>query len=403
MRYFALLRKVVLYGALGSTWVSVAVVVHAMAGGRDEFDAIGFARLMTFAVMTFLLFRLERAVLRHDEATTLETISAEMLLLVSLVSAAINAPSLLFSSLLVVLASLLVTLIIRNQIVTVSNIVLLAVAALVWSEFGSQAERVVIGLCSAVVVPIGWILDRMNGEYAKLDDELQHAKWAASKLSDLTIHLDRTIQAERTNSTITERKRIARQLHDTVGHALTSLIAQADGFKNYIMPIEARSHAERLEKHLCDTLHDLRVEVDALKRDGPREPTRDDWINGIFQLCDVFSECTRVQIDLQLLHLERLEIAACAHVYHIIQEGLTNAFRHGHATRVMVSSGFDRERSMFMLKISDDGRGSPTVAPGHGLQGISARVEELHGELDWRTGVQNGFDLGIEIPVREAS
>jgi signal transduction histidine kinase len=86
--------------------------------------------------------------------------------------------------------------------------------------------------------------------------------------------------------------------------------------------------------------------------------------------------------------------------YRVIQEALTNAYRHGGADYVDVSMGWERAAGLVLLRVSDNGSGTAKVTPGNGLTGMSERIARLGGSIAWRTLPGRGFDLGIQVPWR---
>src|SRR5262249_45248837 len=85
-------------------------------------------------------------------------------------------------------------------------------------------------------------------------------------------------------------------------------------------------------------------------------------------------------------------------LFHCVQEALTNVVRHAGAANVWVhlAGGDDG----IEVRVRDDGRGARTVAPGHGLQGMRERLEEVGGSLDIDSELQRGFELRAWVPLR---
>jgi signal transduction histidine kinase len=84
-------------------------------------------------------------------------------------------------------------------------------------------------------------------------------------------------------------------------------------------------------------------------------------------------------------------------LFHCVQEALTNAVRHADAANVWVQLAGARDG--VEVRVRDDGRGARTVAPGHGLQGMRERLEEVGGTLQLETLLDRGFEVRAWVPL----
>jgi signal transduction histidine kinase len=194
-----------------------------------------------------------------------------------------------------------------------------------------------------------------------------------------------------------ERNRITRDLHDTVGYALTNIIVMMDAAKVMAgsgagglpqMLEDARTHAEDALQETREILYRLRS-----LREIPAQGLR-----AVAQLVQAFGEATGVSVRLNYGNVPfsfGREIDAT--VFRFVQEGLTNAFRHGGAGEVTVHL-WQRE-SEIALTVRDNGRGAMQVADGIGLAGMKERLAALGGALE-AANVEGGFELRATIPFR---
>jgi signal transduction histidine kinase len=83
-------------------------------------------------------------------------------------------------------------------------------------------------------------------------------------------------------------------------------------------------------------------------------------------------------------------------IYQVIQEGLINAFRHGHANNIDIHSWIFN--STLQIKIRDNGIGALFIDEGIGLSGMRERLEEIHGKMTTHN-TKTGFEISIEIPI----
>jgi len=88
-------------------------------------------------------------------------------------------------------------------------------------------------------------------------------------------------------------------------------------------------------------------------------------------------------------------------VFHCVQEALTNAVRHSGAANVWVR--LQADPAGVEVSVRDDGRGARTLTPGHGLQGMRERLEEIGGTLQLQTEADRGFELRARVPLGRGS
>jgi len=185
-----------------------------------------------------------------------------------------------------------------------------------------------------------------------------------------------------------ERLRIARDLHDVMGHHLTALS----------LTLEAASHAsgapadEYVAEGLVLTkrlLRDVRGVVSAM-REG-----RHDLMAGLRRLT---SEAKGPQVHLALAGgLADLPPQQAHAVLRCAQEAVTNAARHSSAANLWLE--VSARDGGLLLRARDDGRAHPPeTAAGHGLRGTQERVEELGGWVRWGPAEAGGFELKAWIP-----
>ena len=200
-----------------------------------------------------------------------------------------------------------------------------------------------------------------------------------------------------------ERGRIARELHDSIGQALTAIglnlsIARRDLQRR---PEAVGQHLEEAKRLIGETLDDLHRLVFDL-----RPPALDNLglIAALEAYARDFSARSGVKVDLQADELEpRLAFEAETTLYRICQEALTNIAKHARARNVTVHLG--QSESRLNLTISDDGVGFDTggaadsrAAPeGVGLLNMERRAEELGGRFQIESAPQQGTTIRVSI------
>jgi signal transduction histidine kinase len=207
---------------------------------------------------------------------------------------------------------------------------------------------------------------------------------------------------ERALTAVTEeRARIARELHDVVGHSVSVMTVQASAVRRLLRPEQAREREALLivERTGREALAEMRRMVGVLRRpeEGPAlapQPSLEHVGRLVEQAREAgLSVELRVEGDPQPLPAG-VDLTA----YRLVQEGLTNALKHARAERAQVVVRYgdgDLE-----VTVSDDGRGAGSGdGGGHGLVGMRERVAVFGGELEAGPRAEGGYRLRAKLPV----
>lgn len=195
-----------------------------------------------------------------------------------------------------------------------------------------------------------------------------------------------------------ERKRLAREIHDTLGHALTGIAAGVDATLIIIdkSPEMAKKQLQLVSQVVREGISDVRNSLHKL-RPGALEQA---GLKGALQ--KMILEFTQLSEGLQInLHYDienvDFEVAKEDALFRVIQESITNSIRHGAAS--IISIHFYIENFNLMLKIEDNGFGSLTIQPGYGLTQMKERIAALHGSI--RFDGSDGFITYIQVPLQK--
>ncbi|GAA4479150.1 histidine kinase [Microbacterium panaciterrae] len=212
----------------------------------------------------------------------------------------------------------------------------------------------------------------------------------------------RSARAEReARSVVEERNRIARELHDVIGHSVSVMTVTASAVRRRLTPEQAeeRRALETVEAVGRDALRDMRRMVGMLRQDdeeADREPTP-----GLAQVDPLIRKFREAGLPVEY-RVSGLDGALPAGLdltaYRVIQEGLTNALRHAVDPRrilVDVSAG-----DGLVIRIRDDGREDVRrdAEPGHGLLGMRERAALYGGTLRAGPVRDGGFELVARFP-----
>ncbi len=197
-----------------------------------------------------------------------------------------------------------------------------------------------------------------------------------------------------------ERTRISREIHDSVGHTLTSALtglqtaAHAIGKTNYSLALEM---IDRTRENILSGLDDVRSSVHLLRENIPGYQ----FIPELIELIDETKKQTHVEIAYEIDSTLPDDLSPMIEltIYRALQEGITNGIRHGSSTFFQFSLTHHAEHIRFML--SDNGKPPIHIVPGFGLNAMKERVEDVGGRLSIiNKGVTSGVTLEITIPFQ---
>ncbi|NJR48873.1 MAG: sensor histidine kinase [Leptolyngbyaceae cyanobacterium CSU_1_3] len=190
-----------------------------------------------------------------------------------------------------------------------------------------------------------------------------------------------------------ERTRIAREIHDSLGHTLTTLdvqleVAQKLRQRNPDQALQALDTAKLLA---TQCLQDVRQALQ------PMREAEFDLNKALIALIEQIQQNQRLTIDLDL-NLPPLPLQTSHQLYCIVQEGFTNIQKHAQASCASLHSHATTDH--LTLKLSDDGQGFDPQIPvsGFGLRGMQERVQMLGGNLTIATAPSKGTQIEVTIP-----
>ena len=242
--------------------------------------------------------------------------------------------------------------------------------------------------------------DKLGAEVRFTDTDLRLAETFASRASvavDLSERIARDALQRVVEAQEAERRRLARELHDETGQALTSILLGLKGLEEQLGADDSRAAVADLRELVVSTLQDVRRLAVEL-----RPTALDDFglVAALERLTESFAEQSRIPVDFQsALPPQRLPEEVETALYRIVQESLTNVVKHAHASRVSVL--LTRRNGSVAAVVEDDGRGfDPGEVPdgGFGLLGMRERVAALGGRLELESG-ESGTTIVAEVPV----
>ncbi|HET7745212.1 MAG TPA: GAF domain-containing protein [Gaiellaceae bacterium] len=276
-------------------------------------------------------------------------------------------------------------------------------------EIDQQATRR-LGVRSALFVPllargasIGVVIahDKAGSDPAFTDDDLRLAETFAARAAvavDLSERVSRDVVRRVVRAQEVERTRLARELHDETGQALTSILLGLKELEEAFDTPEGRAKAASLRELVVDTLQDVRDLAVEL-----RPAALDDFglVAALERLVGTFRESTGIDASLEAsIGRERLGNELETTFYRLVQEALTNVARHADARHVSIS--IVRNNGSVSAVVEDDGRGfavEETRDGALGLVGMQERVALLGGRITIESTSGRGTTLAVEVPV----
>ncbi|GGV29149.1 two-component sensor histidine kinase [Kitasatospora herbaricolor] len=229
-------------------------------------------------------------------------------------------------------------------------------------------------------------------------------RWTAPRLLGPSPAERLALAAER-ELLLAERNRLAKELHDSIGHTLTAATIQAAVAGEVLAadPAAARAAMRSIEESARAALEDLDYVLGVLREEEPgTAPAR--TLNDLPELLDRLRHAGAVVEPDLSGDLAQVQGTLSRAAYRILQEGLTNALRHGAGgpVEVRVAAGADGlELSVVNRTGAAPGTG-PGAFPstGRGLPGLAERVRLLHGEIDFGPAGPRHWRLAVRLPVR---
>ncbi len=227
-----------------------------------------------------------------------------------------------------------------------------------------------------------------------------------AELEERALRAEREAERERRLAAAEERGRIARDLHDSAGHAINVILVHAGmgRLQTERDPDKAREAFATIEEVARETVGDIDEMVRVLREDAPLtgevEPPA-----GLASLEGLVERHRAAGLDVtSSVHGERRPLPAAVDrgAYRIIQEALTNAARHGNGNaRVQIDFG-ECELAVFVENLLAPGRPGRTEGGGHGLVGMRERAALLGGSMEARAR-DGRFEMRARLPIPEDS
>ena len=242
--------------------------------------------------------------------------------------------------------------------------------------------------------------DKESSDARFTDEDVRLAEAFASRAA-VAVDLSERVATDALRRVVSaqelERQRLARELHDETGQALTSILLGLKAVEDAKDRSDLDAAAGQLRELVVSTLQDVRRLAVEL-----RPKALDDFglVPAIERLVETFREHTGLDVHLEpQLGAERLPSDVETTLYRITQEALTNVVKHAQARHVSIV--LTRREGSVAAVIEDDGRGlgSGADSGGLGLLGMRERIALVGGRLEVESSPGSGTTLSIEVPI----
>jgi signal transduction histidine kinase len=192
---------------------------------------------------------------------------------------------------------------------------------------------------------------------------------------------------------VEERNRLARDIHDGIGASLSALIIQSEYLMQLANEPKLRAEIAELKSSAEDSIEELRRSLRMMREDFELSMGLEEYVR-------TFSERTQLPTAFERTGaVQKLPYDAQVTLFRVLQECLSNAAKHAHATKVSVKLSYQPQR--VMLSVRDDGRGFElkTSPPGHyGLRNMQERAAKVQGDLVIDSSPSAGTHVLLSLP-----
>jgi len=196
-----------------------------------------------------------------------------------------------------------------------------------------------------------------------------------------------------------ERNRLAREIHDNLGHYLTIVNVQIEAAKVTLEsePARAMDALDKAQDLARKGLSSVRESVATLRVSPVENRSLEDAVAELVEESKVGGVAT----TLNMMGTNRnIESKTALALYRVVQEGLTNVRKHANASHVDVELDYSQDKKI-RLMLRDDGAGAADTSGGFGLIGLRERIQLLGGEFSIQTKPNQGFQIDVTLPLSE--
>ncbi len=271
-------------------------------------------------------------------------------------------------------------------------------------RFRNNNAYIVLGIILAIPVymiifTIFYLINYLLRQNEVIKSSLRDISIKNIEKDNLYKNLEEAYKKVESITSLRERNKIAADIHDTVGHTLTTVLVELEASKR-LMNKDIKKAAEKLtlaQSQVRQGLNNIRSSVRVLEK-GENILDFFNSIEALIEETERHSEVTIIKvIDKNILISEEMQKV----IFSALIEGISNGIRHGKSTAFVFKLSADENKIYFSLQ--DNGKGAYVISPGFGLRAMKARILELNGALETSSEEGEGFNLDITFPLNKAN
>lgn len=191
-----------------------------------------------------------------------------------------------------------------------------------------------------------------------------------------------------------ERKRIARDIHDTVGHTLIGVAAGIDAVMVLIdiNPQAAKDQLQKISAAVKQGIQEVRHVLNQMRPDALKSYTLESALN---KMLKEYSDISHIQIVFNYswgnVNFQKTTENI---IFRVIEETVTNSLRHGHATKIWIDC--TSSNSAYILSIHNNGKSEVKIKPGYGITQMRERLAIINGTVEFNG--KKGFTTIVKFP-----
>ena len=254
-------------------------------------------------------------------------------------------------------------------------------------------EDLIIFVLHFLIMNFLLLIYRKNEEIAKRVKELDESN---QKLEESNQKLAEAMEKLKEVTALEERQRIAKDIHDTAGHSITTVIMQTEAAKLALErdPAGAKRSIVAANLQAKHALEELRESVHLLSGSRTQMTLKDMLLGIIHESTDGTGIAVRCDIDDVALC-----DAKCRFLCNTLKEGISNGLRHGKATAFYFELKQGEKDVSFLLSDNGTGMDISALKEGFGLKGMHSRAASLGGTVWFETEIDEGFEIHLRLPL----
>ncbi len=352
---------------------------------------IGFFAL-SFTLRCAILYHLDKA-----KYLTLFSFFLDFILIISINQVDRSSLSLLFYFILISDVSLGLPLKFSASIAILSCIIQNSIYYLKYKPIDSYNVVASIFINIAIGIILYFLIYAVSYQMKQrkqLSDALMRLKIKSTQLESAYLKLQETNNELEEMAILKERNRIAKDIHDTVGHTLTTTLLQMEAAERLFFKDskKAQDNIRLAKEQIRKGLHDIRISVHMFKSQAS-------LIESINHLVEEVTQTGLIYIHSDICKLPKLSDIQEKVIYKAIQEGITNGIKHGNSTAFVLQ--LKHENKYLKMMLSDNGKGTDKIIQRFGLNSMEERVKSIGGTLSISSERGNGLCIVISIPIEK--